>query len=493
MPLQNAPSGDSSGVGGAPLVVIGDALLDQDMTGVVRRISPEAPVPVVDQLEASYRPGGAGLAAALGTRHSRPVVLVTALAGDDRGVTLTGLLSGCGIRVLDLGLAGSTPVKSRIRADQQSLLMLSEQPPVPGWIGRQLSQAECGIIAGAAAVLVSDYGGGVARQPSVRAVLSEVAAHVPVVWDIHPAGPAPVPGVRLVTPNAREAETLAASVTGQTLSADIDRARLLLAEWRSASVAVTRGSAGAVLVDGQDSLPLVVPARAIRGDSCGAGDCFAVTVAALLAESCLVSEAVTGAVEAAARFVAAGGPASVTAGVAAAGVPVPATVSLVSAAGSQVCPGTVGPGEGARMAAETRAAGGLVVATSGCFDILHAGHVAMLGQARTLGDCLIVCLNDDDSVRRLKGDDRPIVSAQDRASVLAALAVVDAVVIFGEDRPDRALREIRPDVYVKGGDYRIDEVLEAPLVASWGGQTVVLPYFERWSTTQMINKIAQRG
>jgi D-beta-D-heptose 7-phosphate kinase / D-beta-D-heptose 1-phosphate adenosyltransferase len=246
-------------------------------------------------------------------------------------------------------------------------------------------------------------------------------------------------------------------------------------------------------VDGQDSLPLVVPARAVRGDSCGAGDCFAVTVAALLAEGCLVSEAVTGAVEAAARFVAAGGPASLTAGVAAAGVPVPATVSLVSAAGSRVSPGTVGPGEGARIAAETRAAGGLVVATCGCFDLLHAGHVAMLGQARTLGDCLIVCLNDDDSVRRLKGDDRPIVAAQDRASVLAALAVVDAVVIFGEDRPDRALREIRPDVYVKGGDYRIDEVLEAPLVASWGGQTVVLPYFERWSTTRMINKIAQRG
>ena len=140
-----------------------------------------------------------------------------------------------------------------------------------------------------------------------------------------------------------------------------------------------------------------------------------------------------------------------------------------------------------------RASGGLVVAASGCFDLLHAGHVTMLGQARKLGDCLIVCLNDDDSVRRLKGEDRPIVPARERASILAALADVDGVVIFGEDRPDRVLREIQPDIYVKGSDYRLDEVLEAPLIASWGGQTVVLPYVKRWSTTGVIKKITQRG
>jgi rfaE bifunctional protein nucleotidyltransferase chain/domain len=119
--------------------------------------------------------------------------------------------------------------------------------------------------------------------------------------------------------------------------------------------------------------------------------------------------------------------------------------------------------------------------------------VALLGQARKLGDCLIVCLNDDDSVRRLKGGDRPVVPVQERASVLAALADVDGVVIFGEDRPDRVLQEIKPDIYVKGSDYRLDEVLEAPLVASWGGQTVVLPYVGRWSTTGVIKKITQRG
>jgi D-beta-D-heptose 7-phosphate kinase / D-beta-D-heptose 1-phosphate adenosyltransferase len=468
-PLGRRPSGQP------PLVVIGDVLLDRDLTGVVRRISPEAPVPVVDHLQASVRPGGAGLAAALGARSSRrPVVLVTALGADEHGVTLARLLRDSGVRVIDLRLSGPTPVKSRVRSDHQSLLMLSEAPVTPGPVSRCLSPAEREVILGAAAVLVSDYGGSMARQASVRAVLTEAVPRIPVVWDVHPAGPAPVPGVRLVTPNAREAEALVGSVTGQTLSADIERARLLLAEWVPASIAVTRGSAGAVLVDGQASLPLVVPAEAVRGDdSCGAGDCFAVTAAALLAEGKLVSESVTGAVDAAAAYVAAGGP----------------------TAAAPVCAGRerASPSDALRKAAEVRASGGLVVAASGCFDLLHAGHVATLGQARKLGDFLIVCLNDDDSVRRLKGEDRPIVPAHERAAVLAALAAVDGVVIFSEDRPDQVLREIQPDIYVKGSDYRLDEVLEAPLIASWGGQTVVLPYVERWSTTGVINKIAQRG
>jgi D-beta-D-heptose 7-phosphate kinase / D-beta-D-heptose 1-phosphate adenosyltransferase len=284
-PRGRRPSGQS------PLVVIGDTLLDRDLTGVVRRISPEAPVPVVDHLQASVRPGGAGLAATLGARSSRrPVVLVTALAADEHGTTLDRLLRDSGVDVIDLRLSGPTPVKCRVRSGHQSLLMLSEAPVTPAPVSRSLSPAEREVILDAAAVLVSDYGGCLARQESVRAVLTEAVPRIPVVWDVHPAGSVPVPGVRLVTPNAREAEALAGTVTGQTLSADIERARLLLAEWAPASIAVTRGSAGAVLVDGRDSLPLAVPAETVRGgDSCGAGDCFAVTAAALLAEGKLVS------------------------------------------------------------------------------------------------------------------------------------------------------------------------------------------------------------
>ena len=124
---------------------------------------------------------------------------------------------------------------------------------------------------------------------------------------------------------------------------------------------------------------------------------------------------------------------------------------------------------------------------------MHAGHVATLGAARALGDCLIVCLNSDASVRRLKGRGRPLVPADDRAAVLASLEVVDAVVTFDEDTPEAALRALRPDIFAKGGDYALTDLPETAAMASWGGQTVVLPYLEGRSTTRLLEEVAQRG
>jgi rfaE bifunctional protein nucleotidyltransferase chain/domain len=137
-----------------------------------------------------------------------------------------------------------------------------------------------------------------------------------------------------------------------------------------------------------------------------------------------------------------------------------------------------------------RAAGGTVVATGGCFDLLHAGHIATLRAARQLGDCLVVCLNSDRSVRRLKGPSRPLVPAPDRARVLAALEYVDQVVVFDEDTPVEALRRIRPDVWAKGGDYAGAQVPEAAVVEEWGGQAVVLPYLQGRSTTRLVENAA---
>jgi D-beta-D-heptose 7-phosphate kinase/D-beta-D-heptose 1-phosphate adenosyltransferase len=135
-----------------------------------------------------------------------------------------------------------------------------------------------------------------------------------------------------------------------------------------------------------------------------------------------------------------------------------------------------------------RAAGGTVVATGGCFDLLHAGHVATLRAARGLGDCLVVCINSDDSVRRLKGPARPLVSAPDRARVLEALEFVDAVVVFDEDTPAQVLDRLRPDVWAKGGDYAGADLPEAAVLRSWGGQAVVLPYLEGHSTTALVER-----
>jgi rfaE bifunctional protein nucleotidyltransferase chain/domain len=135
-----------------------------------------------------------------------------------------------------------------------------------------------------------------------------------------------------------------------------------------------------------------------------------------------------------------------------------------------------------------RRAGGTVVATGGCFDLLHAGHVRLLEQARALGDCLIVCLNSDASVARLKGEDRPLVGERDRAAVLGALGCVDAVAVFDEDEPTAILQRLRPHVWAKGGDYAVADLPEAAALEAWGGQAVVVPYVAGRSTTGLIEK-----
>jgi D-beta-D-heptose 7-phosphate kinase / D-beta-D-heptose 1-phosphate adenosyltransferase len=509
----------------APLVVVGDALLDRDLDGRAERLAPDAPVPVLDDPAERRRPGGAALAATLAaTLDGRAVVLITALAADEAGTTLRELLELAGVEVVDLGLAGPTPEKIRVRAGGHSLLRV-DRATRPGRVG-PLSRSGHHAVAGARAVLVADYGRGVAAEPGVRAALADLPARLPLVWDPHPRGPAPVPGARLATPNRAEAAGFAPEVPGTGLAAVTARARLLAERWAAAGVAVTLGPGGALLVEGAGA-PLVVPAPPTpAGDPCGAGDRFAATAAGLLADGALPSEAVAGAVSAATTFVASGGA---------------TTVHLAARGGATAPPPPVGPGapepqppipgppnrEGSpgagngpavvhnpppdplthsptpatpssaleralRLMGAVRASGGTVVATGGCFDLLHAGHVATLRAARALGDCLVVCLNSDDSVRRLKGPERPLVRLADRVAVLEALGCVDVVVPFDERTPEAVLRRLRPDVFAKGGDYALAELPEAALLESWGGQAVILPYLEGRSTTQLMKEVVRR-
>ena len=143
------------------------------------------------------------------------------------------------------------------------------------------------------------------------------------------------------------------------------------------------------------------------------------------------------------------------------------------------------------VSARVRAQGGRVVATGGCFDLLHAGHVRTLQAARALGDCLVVCLNSDASVRRLKGPGRPLVTQADRAAVLAALACVDAVVCFDEPTPEALLRRLRPDVFAKGGDYAERDLPERAVLAEWGGEVVALPHLTGRSTTRLVEEASR--
>jgi D-beta-D-heptose 7-phosphate kinase / D-beta-D-heptose 1-phosphate adenosyltransferase len=441
------------------LVIVGDALLDRDLDGRAERLAPDAPVPVVDAIDEHPRPGGAGLAAMLAAARGDEVTLVCALGADDAGRRLRDLLARAGVRVCDLGLRGATPEKVRVRAGGRTVVRID----AGGGEGcGPLTLAAERALAGASAVLVSDYGRGVAAAPSVRAALTALDA--PVVWDPHPRGPDPIRGVTLATPNAAEA----AALPRDDLAAAEAAARSMRARWGAVHVCVTRGAKGALMVGG-DGPALAVPAPHVAvGDPCGAGDAFAAAAAARLAAGALPSEAVRAAVHAATEFVAAGGAAGATA------------------------PRQTLHGAAALIAEQVRALGGTVVATGGCFDLLHAGHVRMLEAARALGDCLIVCLNSDASVRRLKGADRPLVREHDRAAVLEALASVDAVAIFDEDDPRTILTALRPDLWVKGGDYAVADLPEAELLAQWGGRAVIVPYVAGRSTSRLI-EVARVG
>jgi D-beta-D-heptose 7-phosphate kinase / D-beta-D-heptose 1-phosphate adenosyltransferase len=467
---------------GGPLVVVGDALLDRDVCGSVERLSPDARVPVVDEAAVHTRPGGAGLAAALAVADGWDVTLVTALADDAAGAELAAALTELGVELVDLGLAGMTPEKIRVLSGERPLLRLDRGGREPGRPGSATAAARAAMGWGAA-VLVADYGRGVAAEPGVRDALSRVAGEIPVVWDPHPRGPAPVRRVALATPNAAEAAAIEPEPRGRGVAAAAARARALAARWMARNVCITRGPRAAV-VAGPDGPSLALPAPPVQGgDACGAGDRFASCAAGALADGASPVEAAEAAVAAASAFVAAGG--------ARAALRRPEALPTVSRV--RVAASGDSWADAEALAAAVRGTGGTVVATGGCFDLLHPGHIRTLEAARALGDCLVVLLNSDASVGRLKGAGRPVVGQGDRAAVLAALRCVDAVVVFGEDTPSAALDRLRPDVWAKGGDYAAHDLPEAGVLERWGGQVVVLPFLDGRSTTRLIEEVAIRA
>ncbi|MDM7885537.1 PfkB family carbohydrate kinase [Curtobacterium sp. RHCKG23] len=464
------------------IVVVGDTLLDVDVSGTSERLSPDAPVPVVDVRTDDRRAGGAGLVATMLVRDGHDVTLVTVLSDDDRAAEIRALLPD--VRVVAGPSGAPTPVKTRVRVVDHALVRIDEgcaTPPVPETTAEMTAALE-----GADAIVVADYGRGVAASAGLRDALTAAARTTPVVWDPHPKGAAPVVGTAVVTPNTSEARRYT-DVPGEGVPFATDAAAALVDTWGVDAVAVTMGDRGALVASrrpaadggaGSGALDSrFVPAPSVTaGDPCGAGDRLAAGVAIALAEGADVTEAVEAGVLAASEYLAAGG---VTALFADDG-PAPVAVPGVDR-------------DALRVVHEVRSAGGTVVATGGCFDLLHAGHARTLSAARALGDCLVVCLNSDDSVRALKGPERPIMSQDDRVELLLALDCVDAVVVFDEHTPDEALRRFRPDVWAKGGDYAASELPEAATLAEWGGRVVTVPFHPGRSTTRLAAALAAVG
>jgi D-beta-D-heptose 7-phosphate kinase / D-beta-D-heptose 1-phosphate adenosyltransferase len=484
------------------LVVVGDSLLDIDIHGCINRLCPDAPVPVLDQSSRRVRPGGAGLAALLAAGAGNDVTLVTSIADDGEAELLRAQLGA--VDTVFGPAPAPTPVKMRLRAGGRTLARIDRCPPGRPFVTDEMLDA----VSAADAVLVSDYGRGVARDWRLRRVLSELAGMVPVVWDPHPKGAVPICGAALATPNLAEARKLSGESSGrpgepgkprelaepsepgepeETLRSAKAAATALRSLWQAAAVAVTLGSRGALLDDGQSRQHTPAPA-VIVPDPCGAGDHFASTVAARLMRGDEPAEAVEHAVRAAASFLAGGGVSLV--GQLDTGTLISGPTGSRAALLPRPRPGE--PLAAAKaLASAVRADGGVVVATGGCFDLLHAGHVRTLNAARGLGDCLIVCLNSDSSVTRIKGNGRPINGQSDRAELLRSLACVDEVVIFDEDGPERLLEQLRPDVWVKGGDYEADALPEADRVRGWGGEVMVLPYHQGRSSTRLAQTLSE--
>jgi rfaE bifunctional protein nucleotidyltransferase chain/domain/rfaE bifunctional protein kinase chain/domain len=423
--------------------------LDVNIVGSVSRVCPDGPAPVLDMACERPRAGGAGLAAVLAASDGVSTTLVTAMSDDEDAAVLRSCLAD--VQVVAGRSFGATVVKTRLRADDQSLARVdrggAERPP-------EITDEMIAAVAGADAVLVSDYGRGIAADPRLRRALADEAQRIPVVWDPHPRGPEPVPGVRLLTPNLSEALT-ASGVAAKGLEGARLAARALRERLRVRAVAVTLGSRGALLHHGGEA-PIVVPApRVPVFDPCGAGDRFASSVTIGLMRGEALDVAVADGVIAASEY--------------------------VSAAGTN---------DPRQSIAAVRARGGKIVATGGCFDILHTGHTRTLHAARSLGDFLVVCMNSDESVRRLKGPSRPVNNQRDRAEMLRSLGCVDAVVVFDGETPCDVLRELRPDVWVKGGDYSAETLPESEVVREWGGESVVVPYHAGRSTTRLVNLLA---
>jgi len=460
----------------ASVVVVGDVMLDRYLFGGTGRISPEAPVPVVHVHETDDRPGGAANVAVNLARLGVKTTLLGVVGQDDEAKALESALLGHSI---DCHFTTSTEwptiTKTRVQSRGQQLIRLDREASIAP-ASNELTQLLKTQLNNTNAVILSDYGKG--SLGDVAAMISACReAGVPVFVDPKGADFAKYRGATLLTPNQGEFEVVAGmSTTDEQL---VGNAAALITELDLAALLVTRSEKGMLLLeDGGDPEFLSTRAREVF-DVTGAGDTVIAVLAAALASGETLKSAAQLSNLAAGLVVGKIGAASVT----------PSELRVALHRRGQGGRGLVSETELKSLVDEARARDEKIIMTNGCFDVLHAGHVSYLEEAKSLGDRLIVAINDDDSVRRLKGDPRPINELLDRMSVLAGLAAVDWVVPFSEDTPLNVIRTVLPDVLVKGGDYRADEIAGSKEVLQNGGEVRVLAFRDGQSSSRIIDKL----
>lgn len=458
----------------ARLLVAGDVMLDRYWHGGTSRISPEAPVPVVHVQGIEERPGGAANvalnAASLGVHPA--VIGVTGT--DEAAETLIGRLEASGVscrfqQITDV----PTVTKLRVISRHQQLIRLDFESAITAFDHDALLSTFQTALPECDAVVVSDYGKGTIAD--ARGFIQRArSADKPVLVDPKGSDYSRYSGATLITPNLAEFQAVAGTCDSESVLAR--KAGELIRKCVLGGLLITRGEQGMTLFrPGHDELHLPALAKEVF-DVTGAGDTVVSVMASALGAGATMEEGMALANVAAGVVVGKLGAASVT-------LP---ELRQALLAGRDAGSGVLSQEQLKLAVAESRAGGERIVMSNGCFDILHAGHVSYLDEARRLGDRLIVAVNDDASVQALKGRGRPINSLDRRMAVLAALKCVDWVVPFSGDTPEALICDILPDVLVKGGDYRPEQIAGHRCVRKAGGEVVVLDYRDGLSTSAII-------
>lgn len=468
---------------GLTVWVIGDLMLDEYVVGDVGRISPEGPIPVVRVRETQYRLGGAANVARQVAVLGAHAQIIGIAGRDETGNRLTDECARAGIDTGGvLRIDGSpTTRKLRVLSRRQQMLRLDWEDVRPcseeaaAQIVQQLRSRGAPDV-----VILSDYAKGLLTDALIAEVVELARAHgARVVVDPKRARVESYAGASVITPNLSELET----AVGEALD-PADEAAIVAAAERLMNridgieaLVVTRSEHGMLLVS-PDGTRVSVPAeRHEVFDVTGAGDTAIAVLGLGLAAGASMEDAVRLANTAAGLSVMQVGAAAISAE--------SIRESLVGRGVGKI----LGRDELAARVRDWRLSGKQVVFTNGCFDLLHAGHLSLLHESAALGDVLVLAINSDESVRRLKGPERPLVAAQERAALLAALECVDAVTIFEEDTPLETLQAAPPDVLVKGQDYRKEQVVGREVVEAAGGRVELVPLLPNKSTTALLDRI----
>ncbi len=461
------------------ILVVGDLMLDRYWNGSTQRISPEAPVPIVLVKELEERPGGAGNVARSVTALGGDCALIALLGDDENAIRLEELLDKEQVSLYCVKDSSSkTVTKLRVVSRNQQLIRLDFEDKYSEKCVHQLAEIINSEVERHNVLILSDYNKGTLKN--IEEVINK-ANSLGVDIFVDPKGNdfSRYKNVTAITPNQSEFISVVGEFnTEQELA---DKGLALLKDLNLTALVITRSEKGVALIERSGKMTNIAARAKEVFDVTGAGDTFISVLAASHAAGSSFEDAVNIANAAASVVVGKLGASTVT----------KSEIENELNRSSATLSKSIAYGEIAIKVRNLQAEGKKIVMTNGCFDILHSGHVEYLSKARKLGDVLIVAVNSDKSVNELKGDPRPINKLSDRMKVLSSLQSIDYLVEFDQLTPEELIKEILPDVLVKGGDYEVDEIVGAETVRENGGEVKIIDYVPSYSTSDLISKITE--